>query len=63
MEIQLNQSNQTEWIDVDYIQKNILPLSKKKIRALIKDNLDVVEAGNKLLCEKSQLLSYLRGEF
>lgn len=62
MNNQTNPNEQTEWVSIDYISQHILPLSKRKIRALIRENLDVVVAGNKLLVEKSQLLSFLRKE-
>lgn len=62
MNKQTNPNEQTDWVSVEYISKHILPLSKRKIRALIKENLDVMVVGNKLLVEKSQLLSFLRKE-
>ncbi len=62
MEKHTSPNEQTEWVDVEYISKHLLPLSKRKIRALIKENLDVVVVGNKLIVEKSQLLSFLRKE-
>lgn len=56
-----NKSN-TEWIDVDTIAKEILPISKSKIREIIKKECDVIDVGNKLLVEKAQLLAVLRKE-
>lgn len=51
-----------KWLTVSEIQREYLPLGKKKIRKLICENLDVVKAGNKLLVERSQLLAFLRKE-
>jgi len=51
-----------KWLTVSEIQREYLPLSKKKIRKLICENLDVVKAGNKLIVERSQLLAFLRKE-
>ena len=52
----------TDWIDVATIQRDFLPISKKKIRALIKENLDVTYVGTKMLVEKNQLIAFLRKE-
>lgn len=52
-----------KWLTVSEIQREYLPLGKKKIRKLICENLDVTRAGNKLLVEREQLLSFLRKEF
>lgn len=58
-----NETKMTEWIDVSTIQREFLPVSKKKIRAIIKENLDVTFVGTKMLVEKNQLISFLRKEF
>ena len=52
----------TDWIDVNTIQRELLPVSKKKIRAMIKDNLDVTYVGTKMLVERNQLIAFLRKE-
>lgn len=52
----------TDWIDVNIIQRDFLPISKKKIRAMIKKNLDVTYVGTKMLVEKRQLIAFLRQE-
>ena len=57
-----NETKTTDWIDVSTIQREFLPISKKKIRAIIKENLDVTFVGTKVLVEKSQLISFLRKE-
>ena len=55
-------TKRTEWIDVNTIQRELLPISKKKIRVMIKENLDVTYVGTKMLVEKSQLIAFLRKE-
>lgn len=57
-----NETRKTEWIDIDTIQRELLPVGKKKIRALIKENCDVTYIGPKMLVERSQLVAYLRKE-
>lgn len=56
------EKNSTQWVDVDYIQKNILPISKKVIRKMLKENLDIVRTGKKILVERKQLEDFLRNE-
>ena len=52
-----------EWLDVNTIQKQYLPISKAAIRKFMKENLDVTYInGKKMLVEKKQLLAYLRNE-
>lgn len=60
-EVKVNESK--KWITVSEIQREYLPLGKKRIRKLICENLDVTRAGNKLLVEREQLLAFLRKEF
>lgn len=52
----------TQWIDVNYIQKHYLPISKKAIRKILKEHLDIARTGKKMLVEKKQLEDYLRHE-
>lgn len=52
----------TQWIDVSEIQRTYLPISKKAIRKLLKENLDVTRTGNKMLVERKQFLEFLRHE-
>ena len=54
---------ETQWIDIAEIQKNYLPLGKKKIREIVKKNLDVTRTGKKILVERKQLEDFLRNEF
>lgn len=52
----------TQWVDVNYIQQHYLPISKKVIRKMLKDNLDVARTGKKILVERKQLEDFLRNE-
>ena len=54
--------NTTQWIDVNYIQQHYLPISKKAIRKMLKDNLDIARTGKKMLVERKQLEDFLRNE-
>ena len=58
----VKENNYKQWVSVSEIQKEYLPLSKKKIRELICKNLDVVKAGNKMIVERKQLEAFLRNE-
>ena len=52
----------TEWIDVNEIQEKYLPISKKAIRKILKENLDIAKTGKKILVERQQFLVFLRHE-
>ena len=52
----------TEWIDVKEIQQKYLPISKKAIRKILKENLDIAKTGKKILVERQQFLDFLRHE-
>lgn len=52
--------NTTEWIDVNEIQEKYLPISKKAIRKVLKENLDIARTGKKILVERQQFLDFLR---
>ena len=58
----VKENNSKQWVSVSGIQKEYLPLSKKKIREMICKNLDVVKAGNKMIVERKQLEAFLRNE-
>ena len=58
----LEEKNTTQWVDVNYIQQHYLPISKKAIRKMLKENLDIAKTGKKLLVEKTQLEAFLRNE-
>lgn len=55
-------TNTTDWITVADIQKQYLPISKKAIRRILKENLDVARTGKKILVERQQFLDFLRHE-
>ena len=55
-------TNKTDWITVADIQKQYLPISKKAIRRVLKENLDVARTGKKILVERQQFLDFLRHE-
>ena len=59
----LNSQNDTEWIDVSEIQEKYLPISKKAIRKILKEHLDIARTGKKILVERKQFLDFLRNEF
>jgi len=52
--------DKTKWITVKEIQEEYLPISRKRIRSLIKKYLDVVNVGQKMLVEREQLEEFLR---
>lgn len=59
----MSEEKSTQWIDVNEIQEKYLPISKKAIRKILKENLDVARTGKKLLVERNQLEAFLRNEF
>ena len=59
----MSEEKSTQWIDVNEIQEKYLPISKKAIRKLLKNNLDVARTGKKILVERKQLEEFLRNEF
>ena len=61
--IMLETQNATEWIDVNEIQEKYLPISKKAIRKILKEHLDIAKTGKKILVERKQFLDFLRNEF
>ena len=61
--IMLETQNTTEWIDVNEIQEKYLPISKKAIRKILKEHLDIAKTGKKILVERKQFLDFLRNEF
>ena len=56
----LEEKNTTQWVDVNYIQQPYLPISKKAIRKILKENLDIARTGKKFLVERKQLEDFLR---
>lgn len=60
--IMSTEKNITQWIDVNEIQEKYLPISKKAIRKVLKENLDIARTGKKILVERQQFLDFLRHE-
>ena len=58
----MSEQKNTQWIDVNEIQKTYLPISKKAIRKILKENLDIARTGKKMLVERKQLEDFLRNE-
>lgn len=58
----MSESKTTQWIDVNEIQEKYLPISKKAIRKILKENLDVARTGKKILVERKQLEEFLRND-
>ena len=56
----MSEVNNTRWVDVNYIQQHYLPISKKAIRKMLKENLDIAKTGKKFLVERKQLEDFLR---
>ena len=56
----MSEVNNTQWVDVNYIQQQYLPISKKAIRKMLKENLDIARTGKKFLVERKQLEDFLR---
>ena len=59
----MSEEKTTQWIDVNEIQEKYLPISKKAIRKILKENLDVARTGKKILVERKQLEEFFRNEF
>ena len=59
----MKEAENKQWMTISEIQATLLPISKKAIRKLVKENLDVVRYGRKILVERQQLLDYLRNEY
>lgn len=58
----MSEEKNTQWVDVNYIQQYYLPISKKAIRRMLKENLDIARTGKKILVERKQLEDFLRNE-
>lgn len=50
---------ETKFVGVNEIQKKYLPVSKKVIRKLLTENLNVIRNGNRILVDRGQLLEFL----
>lgn len=58
-----NQVMVRKYLSIDDIQKEYLPISKKKLRAFSKKYLDVKIIGNRMFVEREQLESLLNSEY
>jgi len=58
----MSEEKNTQWVDVNFIQQHYLPISKKAIRRMLKENLDIARTGKKILVERKQLEEFLRNE-
>jgi len=58
----MSEEKNTQWVDVNFIQQHYLPISKKAIRRMLKENLDIARTGKKILVERKQLEKFLRNE-
>lgn len=58
----MSEEKNTQWVDVNYIQQHYLPISKKAIRRMLKENLDIARTGKKILVERKQLEEFLRNK-
>ena len=56
----MSEVNNAQLVDVNYIQQHYLPISKKAIRKMLKENLDIARIGKKFLVERKQLEDFLR---
>lgn len=50
---------QTRFVDISEIQRLYLPLSKKRIRKIVRLYLRTIQVGNKILVERRQLEEFL----
>ena len=58
-----NQVMVRKYLSIDDIQKEYLPISKKRLRAFAKKYLDVKIIGNRMFVERDQLESLLNSEY
>ena len=54
-----NQSTIRKYLSIDDIQKEYLPISKKRLRIMVKKHLDTKTIGNRLFVEREQLETLL----
>ena len=57
-----NQSTIRKYLSIDDIQKEYLPISKKRLRMLVKKHLDTKTIGNRLFVEREQLEALLNSD-
>ena len=54
-----NQPTIRKYLSIDDIQKEYLPISKKRLRIMVKKHLDTKTIGNRLFVEREQLEALL----
>lgn len=54
-----NQTTIRKYLSIDDIQKEYLPISKKRLRIMVKKHLDTKTIGNRLFVEREQLETLL----
>ena len=52
-----------KFLSIDDVQKEYLPMSKKKLRVFARKYLDVKVIGNRMFVEREQLESLLNSEY
>ena len=57
-----NQPTVRKYLSIDDIQKEYLPISKKRLRMLVKKHLDTKTIGNRLFVEREQLEALLNSD-
>ena len=51
-----------KYISIDDIQKEYLPMSKKRLRMMVKKNLAVKKIGNKLFVDRTEFEDFLKSK-
>ena len=54
-----NSATIRKYISIDDIQKEYLPMSKKRLRMMVKKNLAVKKIGNKIFVERTEFEDFL----
>ena len=57
-----NQTTIRKYLSIDDIQKEYLPISKKRLRIMVKKHLDTKTIGNRLFVEREQLEALLNSD-
>ena len=57
-----NQTTIRKYLSIDDIQKEYLPISKKRLRIMVKKHLDTKTIGNRLFVEREQLETLLNSD-
>ena len=58
----MEQQNQCKYLSIKNIQEEYLPISRKKIRAIVKENLPAKVIGGRLYVGRNDLEEYLENE-